>query len=94
MYKLESPTPDASSLLAGSSIYTAVQNIMLSARALGLGTVMTTAHVMIESTLRGILKIPEKAFPVAFIPIGYPDANFGPTNRRAVDEILCWNEWR
>ena len=93
LYKLESPTLDPNSLLAGSSIYTAVQNIMLSARALGLGTVLTTAHVMIESILRGILKIPDDAFPVAFIPIGYPDANFGPTTRKAVDEIICWNKW-
>ena len=93
LYKLESPTQDSASLLAGSSIYTAVQNIMLAARALGLGTVMTTAHGMIEPTLRAVLKMPEDAYPVAFIPIGYPDANFGPTTRKGLDEILYWNEW-
>ena len=93
LYKLASPTHDPAALLAGSSIYTAVQNIMLSARALGLGTVMTTAQVMIEPTLREVLKMPDDAYPVAFIPIGYPDANFGPTTRKGLDEILCWNEW-
>ena len=93
LYKLASPTQDPTSLLAGSSIYTAVQNIMLSARALGLGTVMTTAQGMIETTLRELLKIPDDAYPVAFIPIGFPEANFGPTTRRGLDEILCWNEW-
>ena len=93
LYKLESPTHDVASLLAGSSIYTAVQNIMLSARALGLGTVMTTAHGMIEPTLRAVLKMPDDAYPVAFIPIGYPDANFGATARKGLDEILYWNEW-
>ena len=93
LYNLASPTQDPTSLLAGSSIYTAVQNIMLSARALGLGTVMTTAQGMIETTLRELLKIPDDAYPVAFIPIGFPEANFGPTTRKSLDEILCWNEW-
>lgn len=93
LYGLNSPTQDPASLLAGSSIYTAVQNIMLAARALGLGTVMTTAQGMIEGTLRETLRIPEDAYPVAFIPIGYPDANFGPTSRKGLEEILCWNEW-
>lgn len=93
LYNLASPTQDPTSLLAGSSIYMAVQNIMLSARALGLGTVMTTAHGMIEPVLRETMKLPEDVYPVAFIPIGYPDANFGPTTRKPLEEILCFNEW-
>lgn len=93
LYQLSSPTPDPTSLEAGSSIYMAVQNLMLSARALGLGTVMTTAHTLIEQPLREVIGIPEDAYPVALIPIGYPDANFGPTRRKGLDEILRWNEW-
>jgi nitroreductase len=93
LYRLSSPTPDPASLLAGSSIYLAVQNALLSARALGLGTVMSTAHVMIDTALRRILSRPADAFPVALIPIGYPDANFGPTRRKDVQEILKWNTW-
>lgn len=93
LYQLSSPTPDPTSLEAGSSIYMAVQNLMLSARALGLGTVMTTAHTLIEQPLREVTGIPENAYPVALIPIGYPDANFGPTRRKGLDEILRWNEW-
>lgn len=93
LYNLASPTPDPASLLAGSSIYMAVQNIMLAARGLGLGTVMTTAHALIEPVLRQQLKLPDDAYPVAFIPIGYPDANFGPTTRKPLEEILCFNEW-
>jgi nitroreductase len=93
LYRLSSPTPDPASLLAGSSIYLAVQNALLSARALGLGTVMSTAHVMIEPALRQILSLPADAYPVALIPIGYPDANFGPTRRKDVHEVLKWNTW-
>lgn len=93
LHQLASPTPDPTSLEAGSSIYMAVQNLMLSARALGLGTVMTTAHVLINDALREAARIPDDAYPVALIPIGYPDANFGPTNRKGLDEILRWNHW-
>lgn len=93
LYKLSSPTPDPGSLEAGSSIYMAVQNLMLSARALGLGTVMTTAQTLIDKQMREILNIPDNAYPVALIPIGYPDANFGPTTRKGVNEILRWNTW-
>lgn len=93
LYKLSSPTPDPGSLEAGSSIYMAVQNLMLSARALGLGTVMTTAHVLINDPLREACNIPDDAYPAALIPIGYPDANFGPTTRKPVEEIIMWNEW-
>jgi len=93
LYKLSSPTPDPGSLEAGSSIYMAVQNLMLSARALGLGTVMTTAQTLIDQPLRQALDIPGEAYPVALIPIGYPDANFGPTTRKGVGEILRWNTW-
>ncbi len=71
----------------------AVQNLMLSARAMGIGSVMTTAHALIEKDLREVTAIPDNAYPVALIPLGYPDANFGPTQRRPVSEILCWNQW-
>ncbi len=93
LYGLSSPTQDPTSLLAGSSIYLAVQNLLLAARALGLGTVMTTAHGMLDADLRRILNIPDEATPVALIPIGYPQANFGPTTRKGLDEILRWNAW-
>ena len=93
LYKLSSPTTDPDSLVAGSSIYMAVQNLLLAARALGLGTVMTTAQTLIIDTLRESCKLPEDAHPVALVPIGYPDANFGPTSRKPVDEITVWNNW-
>lgn len=93
LYQLSSPTPDPTSLLAGSSIYGAIQNLMLAARALGLGSVLTTAQAMLDEDLRSILEIPSEATPVALIPIGYPDANFGPTKRKDINEIIRWNGW-
>ena len=93
LYQLASPTEDPRCLEAGSSIYLAVQNILLSARGLGLGTLMTTAHTLIDDGLRSACALPQDAYPVALIPIGYPDANFGPTKRKGLDQILRWNSW-
>ena len=79
LYKLSSPTSEMNTLIAGSSIYLAVQNMLLAARALGLGTLMTTSHSLIEEVIRDVCKIPDDAQPAALIPIGFPAVKFGPT---------------
>jgi F420 biosynthesis protein FbiB-like protein len=89
-----SPTRDINSLFAGSSIYGAVQNMMLAARAQGLGTVLTTFNIAIEDVIRREFGLPDDAKPVAVIPVGYPDGqSFGPTTRRPVDEVTFWDGW-
>lgn len=89
-----SPTSDVNSLYAGSSIYGAVQNMMLAARALGLGTVLTTFNVAIDDTIRKQFGLPEDAKPVAVIPLGYPDGqSFGPTTRRPAESVTYWDGW-
>ncbi len=91
LYEVSSPRPDG--LFAGSSIYPAVQNLLLAARGLGLGTVLTTFQWRFEDRLRALLELPEDAIPVALIPIGYPDANFGPTVRKSVESVVHWDVW-
>jgi nitroreductase len=93
LYELTSPTTNANSLLAGSSIYLAVQNLLLVARALGLATVFTTLQAGIEAGLRQVLALPDDATPVALVPLGFPDADFGPTRRRPVQEVTFWDGW-
>jgi F420 biosynthesis protein FbiB-like protein len=89
-----SPTTDINSLFAGSSIYAAVQNLMLAARALGLGTVLTTFNIRIEDVIRHEFGVPEEAKPVAVIPLGYPDGQrFGPTTRKPVESVTFWDNW-
>ena len=85
--------PPRDSFRLGSSIYGAVQNLQLAARGLGLGTVITSFEAAIEPQLRELLKLPENALPVALIPLGFPDANFGPTRRKPVEEVTYWDEW-
>ena len=86
-------SPAREGLLAGSSIYQAVQNLMLAARSLGLGTVMTTFQGVVGPELNSWLGLPENAVPAALIPLGFPDANFGPLNRKPVDEVTHWETW-
>jgi nitroreductase len=90
LYNVQSPAPQG--LLAGSSIYQAVQNLMVAARGLGLGTLMSTFQAGMPE-LKDWLAIPENATPVALIPMGYPAANFGPVRRKPVEEVTHWETW-
>ncbi len=83
------------SLTTGSSIYPAVQNLMLAARGLGLGTVITTIHKGREAEVRALLEIPEGIETAALIPMGYPEdgTRFGPTRRVPVDEVAHRDRW-
>ncbi len=55
---------------AGASIYPAVQNMLLAARALGLGATLTTRHLLYEKEVDEILGLPREAHTFAIIPIG------------------------
>jgi F420 biosynthesis protein FbiB-like protein len=90
-----SPSRDVNSLFAGSSIYGAVQNLMLAARAQGLGTLMTTFNIAIEPLIRREFGLPDDAKPVAVIPVGYPaeGERFGPTTRKPAESVTYWNAW-
>jgi nitroreductase len=91
LHNVASPARDG--LLAGSSIYQAVQNILVAARGLGLGTLMSTFHQGMMKELTEWLALPPDTIPVALIPMGFPAANFGPVNRRAVEEVTHWETW-
>ena len=83
-------------LVTGSSIYPAVQNILLAARGLGLGSVLTTFHKQYEGEVRALLGIPDNVETAALLPIGYPadGVRYGPTRRRPIEEVTHWDGWR
>jgi nitroreductase len=70
-----------------ASIYPAVQNVILACRALGLGTVITTNHLIYENEVREVLKLPSDIQTHALMPIGYPLGKFGPMKRRPLGEV-------
>lgn len=76
-----------------SALYPAAQNILLAARALGLGSVFTTMHMAADPTIRSVLGIPDHIKIAAMIPIGWPDASFGPVSRRPVEDFVHRNRW-
>ena len=80
----------------GASIYPAIQNLLLAARGLGLGGVITTMHKwQHEQQVKELLGIPEKVETAALIPIGYPTdgVRYGPTRRKPVAEVTYWDRW-
>jgi nitroreductase len=70
-----------------SSIFPAVQNLLLAATALGLGSAMTTIARYDPSEVRDITGLPDSVRPYAMVPIGWPARPLGPPKRRPVAEI-------
>jgi nitroreductase len=78
----------------GNSVYPACQNLLLAARARGVGGVMTMWHAAVEDDLRRILEIPENVVISATIPLGYPaGGGHGPVRRRPVTELVFDDVW-
>jgi nitroreductase len=78
---------------AYASIFPAVQNLMLAARALGLGSTLTTLHRAFEPELKALLGLPPQIEVAALVPLGWPRDRFGPTRRRPVDEVAYLDRW-
>ncbi len=77
----------------GASVYPACQNLLLAARALGYGGVMTVWHTFVEDELRELLAIPDSVAIAATIPLGRPVGNHGPVRRRPIDELVYDDGW-
>ena len=79
----------------GSSIYPAVQNILLAARGLGLGSCLTTRQMRFEEEIKQLLNIPEDVATAALLPIGFPaeGVRYGPTRRKALEEVAFDDSW-
>jgi nitroreductase len=78
---------------AGSSIYPAVQNMLLAARALGLGATLTTLYLNFEREVEAALGLPADVHSYALIPIGYPMGRFGPVRRVPLAEVVFADQW-
>jgi nitroreductase len=78
-----------------SSIFPAVQNLLLAARGLGLGALLSSGWAQKRmADIREMLNLPDNVEPVAFIPLGYPDKqHYGKTTRRPVEEVTHWDGW-
>lgn len=75
------------------SIFPAVQNLLLGARAAGLGASLTVMPLWSVSLARRVLKLPLWVSPVAAIPIGWPLGRYGPTTRRPVGDAVHFDRY-
>lgn len=82
------PTPTE-----GASVYPAVQNLLLAARGLGYGGVITMWHTSVEAELRQLLGLPDHGFLAATVTLGKPVGGHGPVRRRPLDHFVCHNAW-
>lgn len=79
--------------LEGASVFPACQNILLAARALGYGGVLTGFHSFVEEELRALLLIPEGTLIAASITVGKPVGRHGPVRRVPMNELVYGDEW-
>jgi nitroreductase len=77
----------------GANIYPACQNILLAARALGYGGVMTGFQRLAEQSLRELLGIPDGTLLAGTITLGKPAGAHGPVRRRPMRELVFEDAW-
>lgn len=75
------------------SIWPGVQNLLLAARALGLGAAPTTLALGDLEAVRDVLGLPDTMAAFCLIPVGYPLGKFGPVTRKPVAEIMRFDRW-
>jgi len=76
-----------------SAIYSAAQNLLVAARALGLGAAFTMLHTLAEPAIRNLLAIPDEITIGVTMPVGRPARPFSPIVRKPVAEVMHRNRW-
>ena len=78
---------------SADSVIPAVQNLMLAARAIGIGSVPTTLHPTVMDRFYAMFGIPSDVAFHFCVPLGYPEGHFGPTNRKPTSETTFLDRW-
>ncbi|RIK11226.1 MAG: nitroreductase [Acidobacteria bacterium] len=81
------PVPPVVAATYYGSIFPSIQNILLGARAMGLGAGIVTLPLWSTTRIRRLLKMPIAVLPCAILPVGWPIGRYGPTHRRPPGEI-------
>jgi nitroreductase len=76
-----------------ASVYPAVQNLMVAARALGIGTALTTVLRIYQDEVRTALGVPDRFEIAALVPMGRPRGRFGVAPRKPVEAITHWDTY-
>ncbi|MFZ4811376.1 MAG: nitroreductase family protein [Ilumatobacteraceae bacterium] len=77
-----------------ASVYPAIQNFCVAARALGLGTALTTVIRIHSDELLELLGVPTGRFEIAALtPLGHPSGRFGVAPRKPAAAVTHWDRW-
>ncbi len=76
-----------------NSIFPSVQNLLLAARVLSIGSTLTSLHAKVMDRVYDTFNIPKNMEFHCCIPLGYPKGRFGPTQRKPTAETTYYNEW-
>ena len=88
LVRYREPTPTE-----GASVYPAVQNLLLAARALGYGGVLTGFHALVDRELKELLGIPAEVFIAASVTLGRPKGAHGPVRRAPMADLVYGDTW-
>jgi len=87
------PQAGASDLQQGGSVFPAVQNLLLAARAQGLGAAITLWHSQCEDQLREMIGIPDGWLIAALVTMGWPRGRHKPVRRKPLTEVAVVDRW-
>jgi nitroreductase len=88
LQRYRAPTPSE-----GASVYPACQNLLLAARALGYGGVLTVFNELVDAELHDLLEIPDDVFIAGTVTLGAPAGGHGPVRRRPLAELVSEDAW-
>jgi nitroreductase len=80
--------PHAAESAYWGSIYPSVQNLLLAARAMGLGASLITLPLWSQTSARRLLNLPLSVTPCCIVPLGWPRGRYGPTTRKPVEQVV------
>ena len=78
---------------AAGSVIPAAQNMLLAARAFGIGGTIATLHPLVTDKVHELFGIPETAQVVYCMPMGYPRGVFGSVRRMPLSEVCSTDRW-
>jgi len=77
------------------SIFPAVWSFQLALRSRGLGSVLTTLHLLHEAEAAELLGVPDDFIQVALLPVAYfTGTDFKPGTRRDAGDVVYWDAWK
>lgn len=85
--------PHAAESAYWGSIYPSVQNMLLAARAMGLGASLITLPLWSRTSARRILGLPPAVTPCCIVPMGWPRGRYGPTTRKSVRDVMHFDTY-